>query len=194
MKALKTLRARALFGIIASSLCVNIAFATDSILKAFTLKAQSHIGFNVKKFGFVNVQGEFKQKSGSLHLEGENIVALNGEIIIKSVFSDSEKRDSHILAADFLDEATFPKGYFVMSSYTPTSRTDKAIFGKVSGELTLKGVKQKVIFSSALENVESNSPKLSLESEINIKDFGIEGSAMNSNSVKISLTTIWEQQ
>lgn len=118
------------------------------------------------------------------------IKRLKGEIIIKSVFTDSAKRDKHILESDFLDEAKFAKGEFVMTSYEEQTRTQDSIKGKVVGSLTLHGVSRQVVFESALENPSSN-PIINLTGEINIKDFGIQGSAMNSDKVSIILQTMW---
>lgn len=45
--------------IIALCLCVGLGFAKDYILDS-----NSHIGFKVKKFGVMSVEGVFKQSSG----------------------------------------------------------------------------------------------------------------------------------
>lgn len=171
--------------IIALCLCVGLGFAKD-----YTLDSRSHIGFKVKKFGVMSVEGVFKQSSGNLTLEGDVIKRLKGEIIIKSVFTDSQKRDKHLLESDFLDEARFAKGEFIMTDYQEQSRTQESIKGQVIGNLTLHGISQPVVFESIIENIQAN-PTINLTSEINIKDFDIQGSMMNSDKVSITLKTIW---
>lgn len=171
--------------ILALYLCVGLGFAKD-----YTLDRSSYIGFKVKKFGILSVEGVFKQTSGNLVLENDVIKHLKGEIIIKSVFTDNQKRDKHLLESDFFDEARFAKGEFVMTNYEEQSRTQESIKGRAIGNLTLHGVSRQVVFESVLGNLSTN-PTLNLTSEINIKDFHIEGSAMNGDKVLITIKTIW---
>lgn len=85
--------------------------------KTYTLHTDSHIGFAVKKFGMMTINGVFQESSGTLELDNSTIKSLKGEVVITSVFTDSAKRDAHLLKADFLDSKLAPKGYFVMKSY-----------------------------------------------------------------------------
>lgn len=170
--------------------------------QSYTLGADSHIGFEVKKFGMMTIKGNFRESSGELTLENNAITALKGEIVIESVFTDNAKRDAHLLEADFLDSKLAPRGYFVMKSYeaqkagessAETSGELAPTKGKVKGMLSLHGVEREIVLDSAL-SFNNGAPTLALESEINIKDFAIAGSFMNSDSVKILLQTTWEQK
>ena len=86
-----------------------------SFLKAYVLASyfytspQSHIGFEVKKFGVKTIKGHFKDFSGKLTLTDKAITALSGEMRIESIFTDSTKRDEHLQEEDFLDSAKFPE-------------------------------------------------------------------------------------
>ena len=79
-----------------------------------------------------------------------------------------------------------------MLSYTPKSTAkDSKQKGKLVGLLNLHGKKKKVEFESALDT-SSHLPKLDLQGEIDIKDFGIQGSMMNANKVQIIINTKWQ--
>ena len=121
---------------------------------------------------------------------------MQGEVVVKSVFSGDDKRDKHLLEADFLDEQKFPTMSLKMLSYTPESvaNGDKqkgTQKGKLVALLTLHGKKKNVEFNSTLD-ISKGTPQLALQGEINITDFGIEGSMMNSNKVQIIINTKWQ--
>lgn len=111
---------------------------------------------------------------------------------IESIFTDSTKRDEHLQEADFLDSAKFPKSEFILQSYEPLSHSGDTIKGKVKGTLTLHNVSLPLVLESNLESPSSQSPRLALTDKINIKDYGIKGSFLNSDEVKIILQTQWQ--
>ncbi|BDB65319.1 hypothetical protein T36_1795 [Helicobacter cinaedi] len=111
---------------------------------------------------------------------------------IESIFTDSTKRDKHLQEDDFLDSAKFPESKFILQSYEPLSHSDDAIKGKVKGTLTLHNVSLPLVLESSLESPSSQSPRLTLTGKINIKDYGIKGSFLNSDEVKIILQTQWQ--
>ncbi len=159
----------------------------------YSVREDSQIGFSVGKFLVLNVEGRFQKFSGTLTLDAQNqISALKGEVAIDSITTENAKRDTHLLAPDFLDAANFPTARLSLVSYTPHASEDSSkITGKLTALLELHGKSQHIEFDSILVP-KSDNPKLSLHGEINIKDFGIEGSMMNSNTVTIELQTEWE--
>ncbi|WP_237022024.1 YceI family protein [Helicobacter cinaedi] len=138
------------------------------------------------------MKGHFKDFSGKLTLTDKAITALSGEVRIESIFTDSTKRDKHLQEDDFLDSAKFPESKFILQSYEPLSHSDDAIKGKVKGTLTLHNVSLPLVLESSLESPSSQSPRLTLTGKINIKDYGIKGSFLNSDEVKIILQTQWQ--
>ncbi|MCX2717057.1 YceI family protein [Helicobacter sp. MIT 21-1697] len=157
-----------------------------------SLSEDSHIGFKATKFGFISVDGIFKDFSGNLSLDAaHNITALSGEVKIISVFTDSKKRDAHLLESDFLDAKAYPTSRFVMTKYEVLegAQSNKAR-GKVYGNLTLHGVTLPLVFDSLLV-IESNTT-LELKGELNIKDFGMQGSKMNSDKIELHIKTLWK--
>ena len=180
--------------ILASAL-LCAALAQNALALDFTLSQdakETKIGFKATKFGFVGVDGLFKQFDGRLSLgENNEIDALKGVIEIESVFSDSKKRDKHLLEANFLDVEKFKQGTFTMSQYEAKEQKGDKIFGVVKGILSLHGVDKEVELQSELNAGER--PTLSLSGKINIKDFGMQGSSMNSDIVEIKIQTTWDK-
>lgn len=155
-------------------MALSLSFLSLCFGKDFTLSPQSHIGFEVKKFGVKTIKGHFRDFSGKLTL------------------TDSTKRDEHLQEEDFLDSAKFPKSKFILQSYEPLSDSGETIKGKVQGTLTLHNVNLPLVLESSLESPSSQSPRLTLTGKINIKDYGIKGSFLNSDEVKIILQTQWQ--
>ena len=173
-------------------MALSLSFLSLCFGKDFTRSPQSHIGFEVKKFGVKTIKGHFRDFSGKLTLTDKHITALSGEVRIESIFTDSAKRDKHLQEDDFLDSAKFPKSEFILQSYEPLSDSGDTIKGKVKGTLTLHNVSLPLVLESSLESPSSQSPRLTLTGKINIKDYGIKGSFLNSNEVKIILQTQWQ--
>ncbi len=173
-------------------MALSLSFLGLCFGKDFTLSPQSYIGFEVKKFGVKTIKGYFKDFSGKLTLTDKHITALSGEMRIESIFTDSTKRDKHLQEEDFLDSAKFPKSEFILQSYEPLSDSGETIKGKVKGILTLHNVSLPLVLESSLESLSSQSPRLTLTGKINIKDYGIKGSFLNSDEVKIILQTQWQ--
>ena len=173
-------------------LLVGIISAT-LYARDYSVREDSKIGFSVGKFLVLNVEGRFQKFSGTLTLDAQNqITALSGEVAIDSVTTENAKRDAHLLAPDFLDAANFPTARLSLISYTPHASEDSSkITGRLTALLELHGSRQHIEFDSVLVP-EADSPTLALRGECNIKDFGIEGSMMNSNAVTIELQTSWQ--
>lgn len=77
-----------------------------------------------------------------------------------------------------------------MSSYVFEKEEQNIKFGKITGILTLHGVSKELILQSKLYKKDGKT-YLDLTSQLNIKDYNIEGSFMNSDKVDLNLNTIW---
>ncbi|RAX55299.1 hypothetical protein CCY99_00950 [Helicobacter sp. 16-1353] len=166
----------------------NSLKVSNNGIKRYVVDNSSYIGFKSHKFAFVGVEGYFKTFSGNLALNSDgSIASLDGEIIIKSVFSDDEERDAHLLEADFLDEAKYPKGFLQSKKIEVTD-------GKVHilCDLTLHGKTQEVPFTGVIGEKDGKL-SLDLEAKIDIRDFEIQGSAIVSDSLSIILKTLWNE-
>lgn len=188
---------RLAFGIALSFVMIS-AVVTQSSAKSpiktdFSLSSESHIGFKTSKFGFVGVSGYFAKSSGNLKLDDVGtIVALNGEIDISSIDTDSKKRDEHLLDSDYFDAAIYPKGEFRMQSYQIISQSDSKVNGIVKGLLTLHGKSVNVELESELVGYDTAHPVLFLKGNVNIKDFGMKGAKIASDEAKIDIKSVWE--
>lgn len=168
-------------------------FASMLYARDYSVREDSKIGFSVGKLLVLNVEGSFQKFSGTLTLDTQNqITALSGEVMINSLTTENARRDAHLLAPDFLDAANFPTARLSLVSYAPEKSEDSSeITGKLTALLELHGSRQHIELDSVLVP-EADNPRLLLHGELNIKDFGIEGSMMNSNSVTIELQTSWK--
>lgn len=129
-------------------LCLTLAFALPSQAAenyAFDIKGQhAFIQFKVKHLGYSWLMGNFNRFNGSYVYDeqnpGNNSVKV--EIDVASLFSNHAERDKHLRSADFFDVATFPKAYFVSTSYE-----DKGDgHGLLHGTFTLRGISKAVTF------------------------------------------------
>lgn len=110
---------------------------------------------------FMDVEGQFNVFAGSVTLEDKKLSALNGSVKIDSIFTDEEDRDENLKSEGYFDVNNFP----VM-----TFKSNKVDNDTISGNLTIKGITKPVTFELSDSDV-----KLSLVSEVNRKDFNLDG-------------------
>jgi polyisoprenoid-binding protein YceI len=104
--------------------------------EAYTLDAShSHVGFSVRHFGVSNVRGEFKEFSGTLMVDEEDLTGSSIEFRIKtdSIDTDHEQRDEHLRSDDFLASEEFPE--IVFKSKKIEKRGDEHV---AIGDLTIR--------------------------------------------------------
>ena len=126
----------------------------------------SNVGFSVKHMMVSNVNGKLNNVSGSfVYDEKENsLVSLEGEILVASINTSDEKRDTHLKADDIFDAEKFPKITF------KSTKVEKEV---VYGDLTIKGVTKNVKLN--LENGGALGKKagFTLNGKINRSEFGV---------------------
>lgn len=100
------------------------------------------IVFNAVHIGYAPTWGLFLKGAGSFTFDEETrtLSRLKVEIETGSVFSNNQARDEHLRSPDFLDAKAHPLATFVMSEARPTGERT----GKVTGDLTLRGVTKPV--------------------------------------------------
>lgn len=131
----------------------------------------SNVGFSVKHMMVSNVNGKLNNVSGSfVYDEKENsLVSLEGEILVASINTSDEKRDTHLKADDIFDAEKFPKIEF---------KTTKIEDNTVYGDFTMKGVTKNIKLELENGGVITD-PKgnlragFELTGKISRKDFGI---------------------
>ena len=110
------------------------------------------IGFLVDHAGYARTLGMFTEARGSFKYNEESSTVSDVEIIIdtNSVFTNHDKRDSHLKSPDFLNVQKYP---------TMTFRADmnnlKSNPGKIKGDLTLLGITKPLILNTKINKIDT---------------------------------------
>jgi polyisoprenoid-binding protein YceI len=133
--------------------------------------------FKVKHMMISNVKGQFAKVTGTLTRDESDPTKSHGEATIEaaSIETRDAQRDAHLKSADFLDVEKFPTLSF------KSTRTNLVRDGElaVEGDLTIRGVTRKVIFSVEGPTPPAKDPwgntriAVSATTKINRKDFGL---------------------
>jgi polyisoprenoid-binding protein YceI len=163
-------------------MCIKVKYILLlTIFSAFTCfsqelvknESESEISFIIKNLGF-NVEGRFNDFTVLSNFNSDRIEEsfINVEISVKSIFTDLELRDEHLLKSDYFDVDKHPKIVFESSGIEKTSNA-KYI---VKGFLLMKGIKKKVESPLEIEYTE-NDLRFIANFTLNRKDFGVGGSS-----------------
>ena len=106
------------------------------------------IAFLVRHIGYADVLGQFLKAEGNFTFDEEARTVSDVRVTIDaaSVFSNHKARDEHTRKVDFLDVPQFPTITFVGTGATATGPNT----GKVSGDLTVRGVTRPVTLDVTL--------------------------------------------
>jgi polyisoprenoid-binding protein YceI len=139
--------------------------------------AHSGAEFKVKHMMISNVKGKFSGLSGVLKLDETNYTrsTVEASIPVSTVNTGDEKRDGHLVSADFFDAEKFPAMTFKSTRIESVGGGDY----EVTGDLTIHGVTKPVVLK--LEDVSEPSKDpwgnhrigLSGTTRINRKDFDL---------------------
>jgi polyisoprenoid-binding protein YceI len=133
--------------------------------------------FKVKHMMISNVKGQFAQVSGVLVLDEKDLTNSRVEASIDgaSINTRDAQRDTHLKSADFLHVEKFPTLSFKSTGIDQTADGGLA----VTGELTIRGVTRKAVFTVEGPTPPAKDPwgstrlGLSATTKINRKDFGL---------------------
>jgi len=108
-------------------------------------KSHSKIGFTVTHMLITDVDGYFKEYSGSIVSTNDDFqnAKIEFEAEIGSIFTDNKSRDKHLKSDDFFNAEKFPTLKFVSKSFTKTSGKNY----KLVGDFTIKGITKEVTFA-----------------------------------------------
>ncbi len=143
--------------------------------------AHSVAEFKVRHMMISNVKGEFSGIKGSLSLDGADPTnsRIEASIDAASINTREPQRDAHLKSADFFDVEKFPTLSFKSSRITRTDENEL----KVTGDLTIHGVTQSVVFAVEGPSAPAKDPwgntrvGLAATAKINRKDFGLRWNA-----------------
>jgi polyisoprenoid-binding protein YceI len=133
--------------------------------------------FKVKHMMISHVKGHFAKVTGTLTLDESSLANSKVEALIDaaSVETRDAQRDAHLKSADFFDVDKFPTLSFKSTSIKLVRDGELA----VEGDLTIKGVTRKVVFSVEGPTPPAKDPwgntrvGVSATTKISRKDFGL---------------------
>lgn len=139
-------------------------------------KAHSYVGFSAKHLMITKVRGEFTDYDSKIAFDEKKkqILALEGNIKVKSIDTQNGKRDDHLRSADFFDEAKFPVLSFKMTKFESKGEGE----GKLHGDLTIKGITKPVVLKAEITGpiADMGGKKrigIELEGKIDRREFGL---------------------
>jgi polyisoprenoid-binding protein YceI len=135
---------------LALSCTSSVTLADD---ETYTLdETHLSIGFLVDHAGYARTLGMFTKASGSFKYDENKSLVSDIEIIIdtSSVFTNHDKRDSHLRSPDFLNVDQYPEMTFKASI-----NDLKLNPGKIAGNLTLLGVTRPLILNARINKIDT---------------------------------------
>lgn len=151
--------------------------------------AHSVIGFSIRHNELALVNGRFKNFSGTIHVDDNDVIRSWVEFTAKveSIDTGVEARDKHLRTADFFEVEKYPDMIFKSSK---VERKGKSYL--LTGDLTLKGVTKQMTLpftlTGAIKDGRGNTRiGISAQTKIDRRDFGITwGHALASGGVDVA--------
>jgi polyisoprenoid-binding protein YceI len=117
--------------------------------------AHSKLGFEITHLMLTDIEGSFKNVESKITASkadfSDAVVELTADV--NSVNTDNEKRDAHLLAADFFDATKYPKLTFKSTSFKKVGNNKY----KVAGNLNFHGVTKPVTLDAVLKGININA-------------------------------------
>ena len=153
----------------------------------------SELQFKVKHLMITNVTGNFSVISASIDADDDKFskAKISFTADPKSITTNNEQRDGHLQAADFFETDKYPEIKFESTNYNAAS-------GKITGNLTIKGVTKPVTLDAEVNGTNKDpwgnqKAGFSLTGKINRKEWGLNwnaaletGGVLVSDDVKIN--------
>ena len=138
--------------------------------------AHSQIAFSLHQF-VSSVRGEFHRFSGTIEVDRDHPErsSVTGRISVGSIDTKIQKRDHHLLSAEFFDAAKFPEITFKSRSVKRTGESS----GDIIGDFTMHGVTKPMTLHVKLstppsgESLPERTRWIVTMDPINRKDFGL---------------------
>jgi len=138
--------------------------------------AHSQIAFSLHQF-VSSVRGEFHRFSGTIEVDRDHPERsfVTARISVGSIDTKIQKRDHHLLSAEFFDAAKFPEITFKSRSVKRTGESS----GDIIGDFTMHGVTKPMTLHVKLstppsgESLPERTRWIVTTDPINRKDFGL---------------------
>lgn len=139
-------------------------------------KAHSFIGFKVKHMGLIDVPGYFRDFTGTVNYNAEDVTKSSVEFTAKATSVDTgvTGRDNHLRQADFFEVDKFPDITF--KSTKVMKHGDDL---HITGDFTMKGVTKSISFEFDLTGFIPGGERagakigISADTKINRRDYGV---------------------
>lgn len=146
--------------------------------------SKTKVAFKIKNFG-LNVDGYFSEVKMNTNFNSNQLLKsfINAEITVRSINTENESRDEHLLKDDYFDDKKHPK---IQLKSTKIEKQKDGTF-LLFADLTMKGITKKIKTTIAIIETENN---LIIKSnfEINRKNFKVGGNSfVLSSTVKIKV-------
>jgi polyisoprenoid-binding protein YceI len=135
--------------------------------------AHTNVTFTIRHL-VSEVEGRFREFEGVVKYDPKNVASSSVEFTVKanSIWTDNEKRDTHLKSDDFFSVEKFPTLSFQSKSVKARGPGKLDVFGN----LTIKGVTKAVQFPCTIvvgQGFKGEVIGVAGEFDINRKDFGI---------------------
>ncbi len=130
-------------------------------------KEHSSIKFEASKMLFIGVDGEFSDFSGSIDVNNNKLIKIDGIVSINSINTNDQKRDDHLKADDYFYMIKFPNIVFESNSI---------IDDIVKATVSIKGIKKDLSFKISELSVSNKNVAFKLTSTVNRQEFMLNGS------------------
>jgi polyisoprenoid-binding protein YceI len=138
-------------------------------------KAHSVIGFRIKHMGLVDIPGYFRDFTGTVNYDAQDVTksTVNFTAKMTSVDTGVAPRDNHLRTKDFFEVETYPE-----MTFKSTKVEKKGKNFVVTGDLTMKGVTKQVSLPFQVVGFVTDArggTKMGVISEtvINRRDYGV---------------------
>jgi polyisoprenoid-binding protein YceI len=168
MNLTKSLAGAAAALIVIPSLALSAHWSLDTV--------HSEVSFKIRHLGISKVVGNFRDFSGHLDFNPEDLSTMKVEATVQtaSIDTDNDDRDKHLRSDEFFNVETYPTMTFTSKKVTDV----KGDSFKLHGDLTIHGVTKPVVFDVEYNGMVADpwgntKSGLSAETKINRKDFGL---------------------
>ena len=155
--------------------------ATATRTKWILDPAHSEISFKVRHMMITNVKGGFKKFDAWVETEGDDPASANVRVVIDtaSIYTNDDKRDTHLRSADFFDVEHHEKIVFEGTSFKKISGDDYELKGNLIIKGTSKEMKLDVEYGGINKDPWGNlKAGFSVKGKINRKDWGLKWNAL----------------
>jgi len=143
--------------------------------------SHSTVGFSINHMVISEIDGQFNSFEGTIISSEDDLsdAKINFSISVASIDTSNEKRDGHLLAADFFDEVNHPKINFESTSISKNSNGNYTLVGNLFMHGVTKEVTLDMKYGGTIKDPWGNTKAgIKITGNLNRTDYGL-----NYNSV-----------